>query len=54
MIVNWLRLAVFAEACVKHEMAKRPNVTPVCLNSTSVSLNGVLIQCKPANAIVGC
>ena len=40
MIVNWLRLAVFAEACVKHEMAKRPNGTPVSLNSTSVSLNG--------------
>ena len=54
MIVNWLRLAVFAEACVKHEMAKRPNGTPVSLNCTSVSLNGVLIQCKPAKAIVGC
>ena len=43
-----------AEACVKHEMAKRPNGTPVSLNSTSVSLNGVLIQCKVAKAIVGC
>ena len=52
--VNWLRLAVFAGACVKHEMAKRPNGTPVSLNSTSVSLNGVLIQCKLAKAIVGC
>ena len=29
MIVTWLRLAVFAGACVKHEMAKRPNGTPV-------------------------
>ena len=51
---NWLRLAAFAGACVKHEMAKRPNGTPVSLNSTSVSLNGVLTQCKLAKAIVDC
>ena len=38
----WLRLAVFAGACVKHEMAKRRNGTPVSLNSTAVSVNGVL------------
>ena len=48
MIVTWLRLEAFAGACVKHEMAKRPNGTPVSLNSTSVSLNGVLTQCKSA------
>lgn len=54
MIVTWLRLAVFAGVCVKHEMAKRSNGTPVSLNSTSFSLNGVLTQCKLAKAIVGC
>ena len=54
MIFTWLILAVFAGASVKHEMAKRPTGTPVSLNSTSVSLNGVLIQRKLAKAIVGC
>ena len=54
MIVTWLRLAVFAGACVKHEMAKRPNGTPVSLNTTSVNLNSALTQCKMAKTIVGC
>ena len=36
------------------KMAKRSNGTPVSLNSTSVSLNGVLTQCKLAKAIVAC
>ena len=54
MIVTWLRLAVFAGAFVKREMAKRRNLTPVSLDSSSVSLNGVLTQCKLTKTIVGC
>ena len=33
-LITAAKETIFAGACVKHEMAKRPNGTPVSLNTT--------------------